>query len=418
MVVDPDGKIWVCTYYNNDSLQIAEGGVWKKTKSLLVFNPDGTPATISPVRMGTFDGVADTLFNAARGLSKDNNGNILYSAYDELFRFNYQTGEGMNKVVPKAATSLTEAAATSDGYIIVGHVAGGNPIHIFDGDFGLYSFVEDTNLGLQRSIVVSPDGKDVYVPKIYSGCNGVVIYHGEDGVDGTYERVDTVGTVFKADGKTARHNMWGQCLDKDANGLLWVGTYWDVGVADFNGWYALDPTQGYAIVDTIGHSYGKFVLGTPDFGNGAFFSPRGVDWTADGKTAYIADFEVGAIMKFTNNNPAAPGGDILEITPGGTGIRHEDGARDVIVVNFRLDQNYPNPFNPTTNIPFEIRQENLVKLTIYDLLGREVKTLVNEKLTPGNYTYRFDATNMATGLYIYRLEVNGQMVSKKMTYLK
>ena len=166
IVVDPDGKIWVCTYYNNDSLQIAEGGVWKKTKSLWVFNPDGTPAAISPVRMGTFDGVPDTLFNAARGLALDNNGNILYSAYDELFRFNYQTGEGMNKVVPKAATSLTKAAATSAGYIIVGHVAGGNPIHIFDSDFGLYSLVEDTNLGLQRSLVVSPDGKDVYVESI------------------------------------------------------------------------------------------------------------------------------------------------------------------------------------------------------------------------------------------------------------
>lgn len=409
VVVDKEGKIWICTYAANDSIQTAEG-VWKKVKALKVYNPDGSE--VMSVKAGVFDGVADTLFNAARGMSTDVDGNILYVAYDEMFRFNYQTGEGMNKAVPKAGASLTEPACTDDGYIFVAHVAGGNPVWIYAPDFSLYSVAEDTNLGLQRSILVTGDGKHFYLGKIYSGCNGVVDYYGPDGVDGEYARVDTFGTVFNDTGAVV-HNMWGQCLDWGPNGLMWVGTYWDVGVNDFTGWYALDPTQNWAIVDTIGHSLGKYVAGGP-VGGGGFYSPRGISWTADGNTAYIADFDGGVVMKFTNAAPKGPGSTPIEIFP--LGIR--EGDKLTIAFDFTLRQNYPNPFNPTTTIPFEIKSENLVKLTVYDMLGREVATLVNEKLTPGNYNFKFDASGLASGMYIYRLDVNGQQAAKNMMYIK
>lgn len=422
VVVDPDGKIWICTYYHSpayyDTILTAAGNKMG-IKPLLVFNADGSEASISPVWVMDLDGVLDTLNNAARGLSKDVNGNILYSAYDELYRINYQTGAAMTKVIPKAATSLTEAATTSDGYIIVGHVSGGLPVYVYDEDFNLYSVAEDTNLGLQRSIIVSADGNDFYCGKIYSGPNGMVQYHSENGVDGPYVRSDTLGTVFTDTNVTVvKNNMWGQCADWDANGLMWVGTYWDVGVSDFTGWYALDPTQDYAIVDTIGHSWGKFVTGTTNLGGGAFYSPRGIDFSADGHTAYIADFDGGIVMKFTNANPKGPGSAEIPLAElVNLGIKNEDG-RKVLAVNFKLHPNFPNPFNPTTNIPFEIQTENLVKLTIYDLLGREVATLVNEKLSAGPHNYQFDASGYASGMYIYRLEVNGQQVSRSMIYLK
>ena len=91
--------------------------------------------------------------------------------------------------------------------------------------------------------------------------------------------------------------------------------------------------------------------------------------------------------------------------------------------NFRLFQNYPNPFNPSTTIEYSIpnavnSQKSIVNLTVYDILGREVATLVDKPQPPGNYKVRFNAGNLASGVYFYRLEVNDFMASRKMLLLK
>ncbi len=70
---------------------------------------------------------------------------------------------------------------------------------------------------------------------------------------------------------------------------------------------------------------------------------------------------------------------------------------------FALKQNYPNPFNPTTNISFDIPQNSSVKIVIYDMLGREVSTLVNANYAPGTYTVPFNASRLSSGMYIYRM---------------
>jgi hypothetical protein len=70
-----------------------------------------------------------------------------------------------------------------------------------------------------------------------------------------------------------------------------------------------------------------------------------------------------------------------------------------------LYQNYPNPFNPTTEINFQIAKDGFVNLKIYDVLGREVATIVSEKLQPGYYSRQWDASAMPTGIYFYRLSI-------------
>ncbi|HEY5534021.1 MAG TPA: T9SS type A sorting domain-containing protein [Ignavibacteria bacterium] len=90
---------------------------------------------------------------------------------------------------------------------------------------------------------------------------------------------------------------------------------------------------------------------------------------------------------------------------------------------FSLYQNYPNPFNPTTKIKFDIKkefrnQESEVKLSIYDILGRKIEDLVNEKLQPGSYEITFDGANLPSGIYFYRLTTEGYSDVKKMTLLK
>ncbi len=86
--------------------------------------------------------------------------------------------------------------------------------------------------------------------------------------------------------------------------------------------------------------------------------------------------------------------------------------------NFSLSQNYPNPFNSMTNIKFKVASSKLIKLVVYDLLGREIKTLVNEMLQPGDYSVRFDAVDLPSGVYFYRLKAGDFSETKKMVLTK
>ena len=85
---------------------------------------------------------------------------------------------------------------------------------------------------------------------------------------------------------------------------------------------------------------------------------------------------------------------------------------------FNLEQNYPNPFNPTTNINYSIPESGNIKLKVYDILGNEVATLVNETKTPGNYSAVYDASSFASGVYIYRLQTGSLMQTRKMILMK
>jgi hypothetical protein len=86
--------------------------------------------------------------------------------------------------------------------------------------------------------------------------------------------------------------------------------------------------------------------------------------------------------------------------------------------NYKLYVNYPNPFNPKTTIKYDIARSGLVKINVYDILGRLVTTLVNENKTPGNYSVIFDGSNLASGIYIYKLETEGFTDVKKMVLIK
>jgi hypothetical protein len=94
-------------------------------------------------------------------------------------------------------------------------------------------------------------------------------------------------------------------------------------------------------------------------------------------------------------------------------------VEEEIPYSFELDQNYPNPFNPTTEISYSIKEDNFVKLNIYNTLGEEVRVLVNELKKRGKYSYTFTANNITSGFYIYRIQVgNSFQLSRKMLLLK
>ncbi|MBK6506877.1 MAG: T9SS type A sorting domain-containing protein [Ignavibacteria bacterium] len=86
--------------------------------------------------------------------------------------------------------------------------------------------------------------------------------------------------------------------------------------------------------------------------------------------------------------------------------------------SFALQQNYPNPFNPKTIINYQLRITNLVKLTVYDVLGHEVAVLVNEKQAPGTYQVEFDGSGLSSGVYFYKIVTEGFTDVKRMMLLK
>lgn len=92
--------------------------------------------------------------------------------------------------------------------------------------------------------------------------------------------------------------------------------------------------------------------------------------------------------------------------------------REAVPNKFQLQQNYPNPFNPTTNIKYEIPEATNVTLTVYNMLGQRVATLLNEQKPAGFYELSFDASALASGTYIYRLEAGGQVATQKMMLIK
>jgi len=91
---------------------------------------------------------------------------------------------------------------------------------------------------------------------------------------------------------------------------------------------------------------------------------------------------------------------------------------EVSPIDFTLEQNYPNPFNPSTTILYQIPQDGIVTLKIYDILGAEVATLVNEQKVAGKYEVNFNASQLASGVYIYKIQAGDFVSSKKMILIK
>ncbi len=104
--------------------------------------------------------------------------------------------------------------------------------------------------------------------------------------------------------------------------------------------------------------------------------------------------------------------DTLSIEP----VSIEDIAE--VPYEFRLDHNYPNPFNPTTHIRYSVAKTSKVTLRVFDILGREVQTLVNEVKSPGQYTVTFNGQDLSSGIYLYRLKASDFLETKKLILQK
>lgn len=105
---------------------------------------------------------------------------------------------------------------------------------------------------------------------------------------------------------------------------------------------------------------------------------------------------------------------VFEYGGGTTGIKNNPQ----VISSYKLDQNYPNPFNPSTAIKYQIPTASHVMLKVYDILGREVETLVNENKSAGQYSVTFNSSKLASGVYLYRIQAGNYVETKKMILLK
>ncbi len=405
--VDPDGNVWVCLFGNSGDTLFTTGGDTVYIRPIWVLDPTtGEHVSFSPIRFLEFaDGTIDTLTKSGRGIEIDNDGNMLYVATNDLYRIDYKTGKAMNKWHHPLDKSCTEAVQSpADGNIyITGVVPNGSPMYMLDSDFNLIGNAIDSVKYILRSIEVTGNGTDIYTGSTWKGF-GVPHFHSDAPGLTPFAIVDTLGNWFNVPGKTEsgadtvyeRINLWASSVDFSPDSLLWAGALKDAfakGHGTGSQWYGFDIHTG-EIVESVGIPLG-------DSSQGGVLSPRGAAWSNDGTKMYLADFDYSTITVWNYNPPVS-----VEEVPGN------------VPTSFTLEQNYPNPFNPTTTISFTLPESGFVTLKVYNMLGQEVATLVNEVKAAGNYKATLNAKDLSSGTYIYSLKSGDTQITKKMTLLK
>lgn len=391
VVVTRDGKIWVGYFGITDEYEYPDGTI-VPCRPIWIYNPDGS--VYHKIYFLSYDGSTELLRASCRGLSLDNKGNVLFSQHDRLWRINYRSYEAMNRVSPAPGATLTEAACDVSGYIYITHVVpNGKPFYIFNKNFELVGYVADAVYTTQRSVVARPNGKDIFLGQIYGteDGQGVIHYHSDNGPWGEYTIINHYQPA-----------IWGQCLDLDADGLLWIGSYWNVGPDDLNGWYALDPRNDFEIVNQFGANVGM----APGQGpvppeGGTYYAPRGVAWSSDFETMYTADFDGHVVKKWQKS--------LKKTRP----VVNLSTPKD-----FCLEQNFPNPFNPITRIGYQLPEPAWVNITVYNLVGEHIQTLVDQMQEPGWHSVNWQPNGLASGIYFYELKAGTYHAVKKCHLIK
>jgi hypothetical protein len=421
VAVDNEGKIWVQSFYATETIvvnrDLGDDGVpdTLSTRAIYVYNADGTPADFSPLTvlewadgetpndtLGRYwdpslnDGAGGYDTRSGRGIEADYDGNIIISQWNVLFKVN-QNGEVLAKVAPEIG-SLTEATTDRDGNVYVSAVSATDaPIIKYDSNLENPETILTMTSSFSRDFQISPDGNKIW----WAGYTlGAVLEYSRPDEFSSWETVpDTVLRGYRVESFDLHPQTYN----------LWVGSgslndVPDEGITPQT-WYAFDyATLGSdeTRLDSIQWNAGADV--SAGFDNAR---PRGLDFSPDGTIAYVGAFSATETSV-----------DLQKFTTSQVYTSNEDENKNEIPEGFSLSQNYPNPFNPTTNIEYTINQAGPVTLKVYDMTGREVATLVNTRMSAGEYTVSFDASNLSSGVYIYSLQANGVRLTNKMTLIK
>lgn len=209
------------------------------------------------------------------------------------------------------------------------------------------------------------------------------------------EWVQTYDTSYEAKSHATVNNPYGAPTElRVIIATKNIASGWDgVGICDINNCYAVG-------LDTVTAIYPA--------GNSEIYLYFSKQIGLSGASTCIAFVE-------RVSNPTQKSGNVtFGTTTGVIGINQISS----VVREFSLEQNYPNPFNPVTNINFSIPKSEFVSLRVFDMLGREVKSLVSQEMTAGQYNVDFDASGLSSGMYYYSLRAGDNVSVKKMVLVK
>jgi hypothetical protein len=395
LAVDGAGKVWVQTYYGmaGDSVFQVSTGTNRITRAVRVYNPDGT--LIRKIQIMSGNGVQDTLFFVGLGLRTGPTGDVYLATgpstlgvANYVYKVDYKTYQALGRITAYntagANNTVTGPGVDDLDEVFVSTVYPGNPAKIFDGKtFAFVGNAIDTVKDYGRSMDVSPDGNDIYSTR-FSGNS--FVYHCDIGSIGPYVLQDTL--------------LMGMSIESSAlnktDGYVYFGSGGQTSslppYSNYR-WYAYDRTTK-TVKDSI--------LWNNPPAPPSEARPRAIAFSASGDTAWVGQFNstVPGVQMFIRK--------IVSVEP----------VDNSIPSGYALSQNYPNPFNPSTEIQFSIPAGGFTTLKVYDVLGKEVATLVNENLNPGTFKTTLDGSALSSGTYIYRLVSGSMQVTKKMMLLK
>ncbi|MBI3193237.1 MAG: T9SS type A sorting domain-containing protein [Ignavibacteriae bacterium] len=287
-------------------------------------------------------------------------------------------------------------------------------------------FIGSVNQGIFRStnngdnwIQVNSGLTNLNIGSLAITSSGI-LFAGVKGSNGVCTSTDN-GDLWTQTGLTTSVRIYSLSIDN--NGYIYAGSRYDPNAPNPNGFYrSTDNGATWTHFGLSGQSIntsgaifvnGKIYAATD--ANGVFkSSDNGATWDSINtglptRGILTLSLSSGHLFAGTYNGIFKSAENVTAIT--------EDG-NSLTPSTVSLLQNYPNPFNPTTNFGFQIANFGLVLLKVFDVLGREVATLVNEELHPGTYSVSWDAVDKPSGMYYYQLQAGEFISAKRMILLK
>lgn len=420
--VTSDGNVWVMPYYpfSGDSVTVTPFPTGDtndcnattgrcRTTSLHVYQPDGTPAPFSPIITVTLPGgEADTLggeafvngdgnpdwaWNSGRGLRVGGDGNVYASYFNTTYKMD-PSAAVLDVVTPTILDTRGVAGPAVDGSgnLYLTGVFPGDPVAKYNASLDFVENVQDLSLGFNRTLFAYPDGNTVIVPN-YSSQIATVLSRPDDLTP--YDSLTETFSGMAVESITI-HPTTGKVWASAGSPNDFPTGEWAPGRRyQPHTWYEFDPND---LLDTsISSPAPSDSIQWDSPGDGR---PRAIAFSPDGLTAYVGEFSLNtaAIQKFVFTGTSVANGPEI------------DGVT--------LHQNVPNPFSGSTDITFELDSPANVRVQIYDVTGREVRTLASGAHASGPHTVTFDAAGLAGGIYVFALEVDGQRTSRRMLHMR
>ncbi len=374
--------------------------------SVTVIGFDGLGNLFAGVPGGVYEYPASVgrWLRVSDGLGRGDRNKIYYSSVSKRLYLSSSDGlfylpDGGNSWIPSIEVWAYDYVEIPDlNYEYIGSTGG-----IFRAYYDVWSSSTPTiGLSTSRIYCLALDASD----NLYAGTQYNGVFMSTNG--GTYWTQTDISSPFIFYSVKA--------IAIDAEGRIFAGT-------DTAGTYYSDNSgenwekipsmnEGNVTCFLVNHS-SEYFAGTSD--HGVFVSTdHGSSWQSANNG--LTDSSVAALM-FDQQGYlyAATNSGLFKSSSSITAVIHQTKEQPA---SFSLLQNYPNPFNPLTNIRYSISSSQKITLTVYDLLGREVATLVNELKSPGTYKAQFDGSKYASGTYFYRLTAGNYVEIKKMVLLK